>query len=217
MNKSRMILRTSFIDRACHWTMVTCFFFVSISGVALLFPTLQWFSSTFGTPQMGRILHPFFGVLIFVLLVVMFFRFVKHNMPEREDISWLKNIIEVLKGNEHDVSDVGKYNAGQKMMFWSIMGLITILLITGVIIWRPWFAGFFPIELVRFGLLIHATAAILLIHAILVHIYMAFWVKGSIKGMVEGKVSEKWATKHHPRWLRQLKAQEKQHTERSDV
>ncbi|MDI5303843.1 hypothetical protein MJN76_31435, partial [Salmonella enterica subsp. enterica serovar Anatum] len=40
-------------------------------------------------------------------------RFVHHNIPDKKDIPWLKNIVEVLKGNEHKVADVGKYNAGQ--------------------------------------------------------------------------------------------------------
>ncbi|MCD5903851.1 formate dehydrogenase cytochrome b556 subunit, partial [Klebsiella pneumoniae] len=26
MSKSKMIVRTTFIDRACHWTVVICFF-----------------------------------------------------------------------------------------------------------------------------------------------------------------------------------------------
>ncbi|QKJ88420.1 Formate dehydrogenase N gamma subunit [Paramixta manurensis] len=205
MNKPQAeILRTRFIDRACHWCVVISFFLVALSGIAMFFPTLQWLTETFGTPQMGRILHPVFGVLIFCLLVFMFFRFVKHNIPEREDLPWIKNIIEVLKGNEHHVAEVGKYNAGQKMMFWSIMSLILVLLVSGIIIWRPLFAHWFPIPLIRLCLLIHATAAIVLIHAILIHMYMAFWVKGSIRGMVEGRVSQKWAQKHHPRWYRKL-------------
>ncbi|SQB39762.1 formate dehydrogenase-N subunit gamma [Citrobacter koseri] len=42
MSKSKMIVRTKFIDRACHWTVVICFFLVSLSGIAFFFPTLQW-------------------------------------------------------------------------------------------------------------------------------------------------------------------------------
>ncbi len=72
------------------------------------------------------------------------------------------------------MADVGKYNAGQKMMFWSIMSMIFVLLV----------------------------------HAILIHMYMAFWVKGSIKGMIEGKVSRRWAKKHHPRWYREIEKAE---------
>ena len=139
MSKSKMIVRTKFVDRACHWTVVICFFLVAVSGISFFFPTLQWLTETFGTPQMGRILHPFFGVLIFVVLMFMFVRFVHHNIPDKQDIPWLKGIIEVLKGNEHKVAKVGKYNAGQKMMFWSIMSMIFVLLVTGVIIWRPLF------------------------------------------------------------------------------
>ncbi|RKQ41023.1 formate dehydrogenase-N subunit gamma [Enterobacter sp. R1(2018)] len=206
--KSRMIVRTKFIDRACHWTMVICFFLVSLSGIALFFPTLQWLTETFGTPQMGRILHPFFGVAIFVMLMFMFVRFVHHNIPDKHDIPWVKGIIEVLKGNEHKVAKVGKYNAGQKMMFWTIMSTISVLLVSGIIIWRPYFAGFFPIQIVRYGLLIHAASAIILLLAIMVHMYMAFWVKGSIKGMIDGKVSRRWAQKHHPRWYREVEALE---------
>ncbi|MGG7447012.1 formate dehydrogenase-N subunit gamma [Kosakonia oryzendophytica] len=207
-SKSKMILRTTFIDRACHWTVVICFFLVALSGIALFFPTLQWLTQTFGTPQMGRILHPFFGVLIFLILMFMFVRFVHHNIPDRQDLPWIKGIVEVLKGNEHKVADVGKYNAGQKMMFWTIMSMISLLLATGVIIWRPYFAHFFPIWMIRWSLLAHATSAIVLILAILVHMYMAFWVKGSIKGMIEGKVSRRWAKKHHPRWYREVEAAE---------
>lgn len=208
MSKNNLILRTRFIDRACHWTVVISFFLVALSGIALFFPTLQWLTETFGTPQMGRILHPFFGALIFVTLLVMFFRFVKYNLFSRQDIPWFKGIVEVLKGNEHLVARVGKYNPGQKAMFWSIMSLILVLLVTGIIIWRPYFADLFPIPLVRYALLLHAIAAIVLIQAILVHIYMAFWVKGSIKGMIEGKVSRRWARKHHPRWLQEVEEQE---------
>jgi formate dehydrogenase, gamma subunit len=138
----------------------------------------------------------------------MFARFVHHNIPDKQDLPWIKGIVEVLKGNEHKVADVGKYNAGQKMMFWSIMSMIFVLLVTGFIIWRPYFAQYFPIKLIRWSLLVHATAAIVLIHAILIHIYMAFWVKGSIKGMIEGKVSRRWAKKHHPRWYREVEAKE---------
>lgn len=32
MSKSKMIVRTKFIDRACHWTVVICFFLVACPG-----------------------------------------------------------------------------------------------------------------------------------------------------------------------------------------
>ena len=205
MSKSKMIVRTKFIDRACHWTVVICFFLVALSGISFFFPTLQWLTQTFGTPQMGRILHPFFGIAIFVALMFMFVRFVHHNIPDKKDIPWLLNIVEVLKGNEHKVADVGNYNAGQKMMFWSIMSMIFVLLVTGVIIWRPYFAPAFSIPVIRFALMLHSFAAVALIVVIMVHIYAALWVKGTITAMVEGWVTSAWAKKHHPRWYREVR------------
>ena len=213
MSKSKMIVRTKFVDRACHWTVVICFFLVAVSGISFFFPTLQWLTETFGTPQMGRILHPFFGVLIFVVLMFMFVRFVHHNIPDKQDIPWLKGIVEVLKGNEHKVAKVGKYNAGQKMMFWTIMSMIFVLLVTGVIIWRPYFAPAFSIPVIRFALMLHSFAAVALIVVIMVHIYAALWVKGTITAMVEGWVTSTWAKKHHPRWYRDVRQKQEKSSE----
>ncbi|MEN1226767.1 formate dehydrogenase cytochrome b556 subunit, partial [Pseudomonas aeruginosa] len=40
---------------------------------------------------------------------------------------------------------------------------------------------------------------------IMVHIYAALWVKGTITAMVEGWVTSAWAKKHHPRWYREVR------------
>ncbi|MFZ0154971.1 formate dehydrogenase subunit gamma, partial [Pseudomonas sp.] len=163
----------------------------------------------FGTPQLARILHPFFGVVVFVLLMFLFVRFVRYNLPEREDLQWFKNVKQVLAGKHDPVLNIGKYNAGQKVLFWGIMGLITLLLLSGVVIWRPYFAPLFSIPTLRIGLLIHALAGIALILLIIGHAYLAFWVKGSIRGMLTGYVSRAWAKTHHDRWYRQINKQDK--------
>lgn len=87
MKKDRMILRTPLPDRLCHWAMVTCFFLVAMSGLSWLFPSLNWLNGVFGTPQMARLLHPFFGIVVFAALVYLFIRFVKYNLPERKTAS----------------------------------------------------------------------------------------------------------------------------------
>lgn len=50
MSKQKMIVRTKFVDRICHWIVVISIFLVALSGIALFFPTLQWLTHTFGTP-----------------------------------------------------------------------------------------------------------------------------------------------------------------------
>ncbi|MBD9415745.1 formate dehydrogenase subunit gamma [Pseudomonas sp. PDM16] len=203
-NRQNALLRTTYAVRMSHWLMVICFFFVAMSGLSWFFPSLNWLNSLLGGPQLARILHPFMGVVIFVLLTFMFIRLVRYNLPEANDLKWFADIGGVLKGEHNEELDTGKYNAGQKVLFWGIMGLITLLLISGVVIWRPWFAHLFEIPVIRIGLFVHALAGVLLMLLIIGHIYLAFWVKGSIDSMSSGYVSRKWARTHHPSWYRQV-------------
>jgi formate dehydrogenase subunit gamma len=209
MNKNKLILRTRFIERASHWFMVICFFMVALSGLSWFFPSLNWLNGVFGTPQLARILHPFLGTVVFLLLMFLFVRFVKYNLPERQDAIWFRNLKTVLSGDHSQPLQIGKYNAGQKILFWGIMGLISLLLLSGVVIWRPWFAQYFSIPLIRIALLTHAVAGISLMLLIIGHAYLAFWVKGSIRGMVTGYVSRSWARSHHDRWYQQISKSEK--------
>lgn len=204
MKRHDSILRTPYAVRMSHWLMVICFFFVAMSGLSWFFPSLNWLNSLLGGPQLARILHPFMGVVIFVLLAFMFIRLVRYNLPEANDLKWFADIGGVLKGEHNEELDTGKYNAGQKVLFWGIMGLITLLLISGVVIWRPWFAHLFEIPVIRIGLFVHALAGVLLMLLIIGHIYLAFWVKGSVDSMSSGYVSRKWARTHHPSWYRQV-------------
>lgn len=206
MGTKHVILRTKFFDRMCHWSMVACFFLVAMSGLSWFFPSLNWLSGVLGTPQTARLLHPFLGSVVFGLLVVMFFRFVHHNMPVKTDIVWFKNIFDVLLNRHGENLQIGKYNAGQKILFWGIMSLITLLFMTGIVIWRAYFSAFFPIPAIRVALLAHSVAGLALILLVVGHIYMGLWVRGSITGMLTGYVSKAWAKQHHDRWYAEKSA-----------
>lgn len=66
---------------------------------------------------------------------------------------------------------------------------------------------------IRFALMLHSFAAVALIVVIMVHIYAALWVKGTITAMVEGWVTRSWAKKHHPRWYREVRKTTEKETE----
>lgn len=200
MDTKNLILRTKFMDRLCHWTMVACFFLVALSGISWFFPSLNWLGYVLGPPQMARLLHPFLGITVFVLLMCMCARFVHHNLFVRTDITWFRHIVDVLMNKHGEKLQIGKYNAGQKILFWGIMSLISLLLVSGLMIWRAYFAMYFSIPVVRLALLAHSVAGLGLILLVLGHIYMGIWVRGSIGGMVTGYVSRAWARQHHDRW-----------------
>lgn len=202
--KQQRIVRYSAPERINHWIVAFCFILVSLSGLGFFFPSFNWLMNIFGTPQLARILHPFAGVVMFCAFMLMFLRYWKHNLITRDDIYWAKNIHKIALNQE--VGDTGRYNFGQKCVFWAAIVCLALLLATGVMIWRPWFAGYFPIPLIRVALLVHSVSAVGLIMVIMVHIYAALWVKGTITAMVEGWVPAAWAKKHHPRWYREMRA-----------
>lgn len=200
--KEQLIQRYSAAERINHWIVAVCFILLAISGLAFFYPAFFWLTGVFGTPQLARIVHPFVGVVMFLAFLRQFFRYYHHNFIDTEDVKWMKAVGTVMKGGE--VGDTGRYNGGQKGMFWLMSGCMALLLISGVIAWRPYFAGAFPIPLIRLALLVHASSALALIAGIIVHVYAALWVKGTIRAMVEGVVTHAWARKHHPRWYREM-------------
>lgn len=206
--KQDRILRTKFLERLCHWSIVLCFFLAATSGLSWFFPTFSWLSVFLGTPQMARALHPFAGIAVFVGLCYMFKRFVRYNLPARTDVIWFRNVKSVLMADHSKKLQIGKYNAGQKILFWLIMASILVLLISGLMMWRAYFAEFVPIWALRLAILAHSVAGIGLILLIMGHIYLAIWVRGSISGMVTGYVSKAWARQHHDRWAEELRAKE---------
>lgn len=200
--KEKLIQRYSAAERINHWVVAVCFVLLAISGLAFFYPAFFWLTGVFGTPQLARIIHPFVGVLMFLAFARQFFRYWHHNVINSEDIKWMKSVGQVMKGNE--VGDIGRYNGGQKAMFWVMTACLLLMICSGFIAWRPYFAQYFPIPLIRIALLVHAASALALIASIIVHVYAALWVQGTIRAMVEGVVSHAWAKKHHPRWYREM-------------
>lgn len=210
MKKRDLIVRYSAPERINHWIVAFCFVFAALSGLGFFFPSFNWLMNVLGTPQLARILHPFVGVAMFAAFMLMFFRYWKHNLINRDDLLWAKNIHKIAMNEE--VGDTDRYNFGQKCVFWAAIISLLLLLASGIVIWRPYFAAAFPIPLIRLALLVHSVSAVGLILVIMVHIYAALWVKGTLTAMVEGWVTPIWAKKHHPRWYRTVRAQQSQPT-----
>ncbi|WP_127957534.1 formate dehydrogenase cytochrome b556 subunit [Serratia microhaemolytica] len=208
MRKEKPIQRYNALERINHWIVAFCFMLAAISGLGFFFPSFNWLMNIFGTPQLARILHPFVGVVMFVAFLRMFQRYWRHNLINRDDILWAKNIHRVTLKEEF--GDTGRYNFGQKMVFWLAIFSLLLLLASGVVIWRPYFADAFSIPMIRIALLVHSVSAMVLILTIMIHVYAAFWVKGTITAMVEGWVSAAWAKKHHPRWYREQRQKQQE-------
>ncbi|WP_028224153.1 formate dehydrogenase subunit gamma [Paraburkholderia ferrariae] len=202
-HEPKLLVRYTANERTNHWITAITFVLLALSGLAMFHPAMFWLSALFGGGQWTRILHPFVGLVMFVSFLILALRFWHHNYLDKNDVQWLKQIDDVLHNREDKLPEIGKYNAGQKLLFFTLVACLVLLLASGIVIWRRYFSFYFPIEVVRIAALVHAAAAFVLIVSIVVHIYAALWVKGSIGAMVRGTVTWGWAMKHHPRWFRE--------------
>jgi formate dehydrogenase subunit gamma len=134
----------------------------------------------------------------------LFMRLWRENVITAADREWSKKMGEMLRGNKAAMPPVGKYNYGQKMTFWVMAGSLVVLLVTGIMFWRPWFAPYFPVDALRIAVLLHSVAAVVLILATIMHVYAALWVKGTVRAMTRGTVSEGWAKANHPLWHQEM-------------
>lgn len=202
--KPVIVDRYTVAARINHWITAVSLVLLALSGLALFTPALYFLTGLFGGGQLTRIIHPWIGVVLFLSFMGLFFRFFRLNLWERTDSVWMSRMRDVLANEENKLPEVGKYNAGQKMVFWSMSLFILVLITSGVVIWDQYFGSYFTIEQKRIAVLIHSATAIVAICVWIVHVYAAIWVRGTIGAMTRGKVTGGWAWRHHRRWLKDL-------------
>ena len=188
--------------RTNHWLVALAFLLAALSGLAFFHPALFWLSDLFGGGPWTRILHPFLGLFMVLVFLTLAATVWDDNLLRPADWQWLRQWRDVVNNREERLPEVGRYNGGQKLLFFVLVLCLLGLLLTGFPMWRAYFS--FPVRLVRFASLLHAISAVVLICAVLVHIYAGFWVKGSVDAMVRGTVTPGWAWKHHRAWFRQI-------------
>lgn len=190
--------------RVNHWITAISLILLALSGLALFHPSLYWLTALFGGGQWTRAIHPWIGVVLFISFAGLFIRFFRLNLPRREDAQWAAQIGDVLKGDEDKLPEVGKYNAGQKFVFWAMSILITILIVSGLAVWERYFSQYLTVPQLRVAMLVHSMSAVAIICVWIIHVYAAFWVEGTLRAMTRGSVSGGWAWRHHRKWLRAL-------------
>lgn len=192
-----------------HWLTAICFIALMLSGFALFHPSLYGLTALFGGGQTTRWLHPFVGIALSVSFLGMFVQLVHLNILRREDLVWTANIKDVITGHEDRLPELGKYNFGQKTVFWGMFWLILALLISGVMMWYQYFPNLVSVETRRIAILVHSVSAVLIVLVLILHIFAALWTRGTLRAMTRGTVTGGWSWRHHRKWLRELARRER--------
>ncbi len=184
-----------------HWAVGIGFVYLMLTGLALFTPHLFWLAYVLGGGTTIARWHPIAGLVFFLALAWMFRMWRRDMKRDREQKGWMKNIGKYIRNEEEGLPEVGRFNPGQKVLFWlQVMGGL-LLLASGIPLWFP---HSFPQWLRLISILVHEVSALAVIGAFIVHIYMGTaFVSGSLSAMIHGTVSRAWAKTHHPRWYRE--------------
>jgi len=219
--------------------MAGSFIVLAITGLVVLFgrtviiPLLG--HEAFSTIAVGsKWVHNNISWAFMLGLVMVFFMWVIHNIPNRTDLKWLAVGGGIFTKGVHPPAK--KFNAGQKMIFWATIVFGASISASGLSLLFPFelpmFAKTFvilndtglpqllglgtlpemlaPHEEMQLATLWHTIVAFVLIAIILAHIYIgSVGMEGAFDAMGSGEVEEQWAREHHGLWLEEL--QEKGH------
>jgi formate dehydrogenase subunit gamma len=202
--QGRRILRFRAVDRFVHWLTAVSFVVLALTGLNLLFgrPLIQpWLGDAAfaAMTQYGKLSHNFVGYAFLLGILAMAVMWIQDNVPRRVDLVWLRRGGGLLSG-EHVPAE--KFNAGQKIVFWSAILGGGLLSATGILLMFPFQAA--DVGGMQIIQIAHSVLAGLMIAVIIGHIYLGtLGVSGSFDAMANGTVDLQWAKTHHPLWVEQ--------------
>lgn len=207
-----VIERFTPLERAAHWTNAGAFVLLALSGIVMAFGKF-FLLPVIGATLFGwltyalKTMHNFVGPLFAVSLVIVLITFVKDNIASAADFAWLKRGGGML-GNDGSEIPSHRFNAAEKGMFWWGMAVPGLLIVASGLVLDKLIPGFGEVRSdMQIAHMVHAAAAMLMMAALLGHIYMGtIGVRGAYRAMKTGWVDEGWAKEHHVLWYDDIKA-----------
>lgn len=233
----RTVTRFQFYERFSHWLLAGSFVLLGLSGLLTLFgrwAILPLFGKEVNSTLLigAKFVHNNLAWPFMLGLVLVFFLWVWHNIPNRTDITWFAQAGGII-GKNHPPAK--KFNAGQKIIFWSVILLGGSISLSGLSLLFPfelplfaktfaiindtglpqWIGyGALPVDLspqeeMQLAQLWHAIVAFGLMAIIIAHIYIgSIGMQGAYDAMGSGEVDEAWAHQHHSIWLDEVKSKD---------
>jgi formate dehydrogenase subunit gamma len=196
------VRRFSAFERFTHWLTAVSFIVLGLTGLNITFGKLvllpligaDAFSSL---SQAAKYIHNF-GSFPFVLgWILAIALWLKDNIPGKLDVDWLKQGGGFIH-SKHPLA--GRFNAGEKLVFWGVFGAGLAVAISGYLLLFPFYVT--NIAGMQIAQVVHSIIAILFVALILGHIYIGtLGTEGAFEAMESGEVDLNWAKQHHSLWL----------------
>lgn len=198
------LLRFDRVQRAAHWANAVLFAILILTALPLYFGSIE---RLVGRHVLLEEIHVWTGVALPVPLIVSLLGPWGARMREdvrrinrwtRSEVRWLGSL-----GGRDAPTVVDKFNPGQKLNAIFVAGAIVVMLGSGAVL--KWF-GLFPVGWRTGATLVHEVLALVIVVVVVGHIGFALTHRDSLRSMVKGWVTEEWAARHAPGWLREQRA-----------
>src|SRR6202022_3454096 len=124
------------------------------------------------------------------------------------DLEWIKQGGGFIKSKH---APAGRFNPGEKLVFWFSMGAGIAVSVSGYLLLFPFSVT--DIAGMQLAQIVHAVVAVLFVALILGHFYIApLGMEGAFEAVGTGEVDLNWAKEHHDRWLAQQLAKDSRNT-----
>ncbi len=207
------IQRFNVVERLTHWVTATAFIVLAITGLNLIFgkrllmPLIgpEAFSSW---SVFAKYTHDFMSWAFMLGIVVMFVVWIWDNLPDRYDGNWLKTLGGFFDRSNSTHPPAGRFNTGQKLIFWSVILGGIALSVSGIFLLFPF--SYADVNGMQMAQYIHATVGVLMVAVIIGHIYIGtVGMVGAYDAMGSGTVDLNWAKEHHSAWVEKQQAKGK--------
>ena len=202
------ILRYAFHERAWHWVAGFSYIYLLLTGLAFWTPWLFWIAVLLGGGQTSRTFHPWIGLLFAIAIVAMYSMWHAQMGVTQADKDWFGAVGHYARNEDDKMPPAGRYNAGQKSLFWGFVICGALLFLSGLVLWFPEYIPWNLRYLRYTAVLIHASSALLTIGLFLIHVYMGvFAERGAFGSVIRGDVSLQFAKRYHPGWYEEITGQ----------
>jgi formate dehydrogenase subunit gamma len=197
----RTIVRFNAFERFVHWMTAACFIVLAISGLnitfgkSLLMPLLG--PDAFAAwSQWAKYAHNYVSFPFALGVILIFLMWIAWNFPSGTDVRWIKEGGGIV-GHKHPPA--GRFNAGQKMIYWVVVLGGAAVAITGYMLMFPFYGT--TVAGMQTAQMIHGIVAVLFVAIMLAHIYIGtMGMEGAFEAMWDGNVDVNWAKEHHSLW-----------------
>lgn len=199
----RTITRFGGFERFMHWLTAGSFIVLALSGLNISigkYVLLPLFGpETFtAVSQLGKYAHNYLAFPFMLGIALMLVIWIKDNIPNSIDMAWFKAGGGLI-GKAHPPA--GRFNGGQKMVFWIVVIGGTALSLSGWFLLFP-FSNGNSVNDQQFWNTIHGVVSVLMIAAMLAHAYIgSIGMEGAFDAMGSGQVDLNWAKEHHSLWV----------------